>query len=97
MIGKVAKCRKGMVGLVSSVHWGRGYSSGGKPLCKGACLDPGRVGQAWQSIDPEWIGTLDEWVKLRYAEIVEAERAATSAVIAKHGSFSTPSRRNLLT
>lgn len=93
MIGKVAKCQKGMTGLVISVHWTSRDTD--IPLLKGICLDPGRVGQPWQTLKPEWIGTLDDWVELRHTEVVGLKRAATSAVIAKCGSFDTPSRRNL--
>jgi hypothetical protein len=85
-IGKVAICGKGMTGLVLSVFRHRKKP---KPLYEGICLDPGRVGQPWQTLKPEWIGTLDDWVELRHTEIA---RAALLAV-AEH--FDTPSRKNL--
>lgn len=87
MIGKVAKCQKGMTGLVTSVHWTSRDTD--IPLCKGVCLDPGRVGQPWQSLKPEWIGTLDEWVELRHAEIWRA------AMLVADVDYDTLCRRNL--
>ncbi len=98
MIGKVAKFQKGMTRLVISVHWTSRDTA--IPLCKGVCLDPGRVGQPWQSIKPEWIGTLDDWVELRHTEIVELKREPMNGTpwenLARLTS-DTPSRRNLLT
>ncbi len=43
----------------------------GRSFYTGICLDAGRAGQSWQSLHPEWIGTLDDWVKIRYTEITE--------------------------
>ena len=63
-IGKVAKCSRGRIGLVLTITKIRGI-----PLYKGVCLDSGRVGWVWQSLNPRWIGTLDDWVKLRYGDI----------------------------
>lgn len=82
MIGKVAKCKQKLTGLVLGIVKVRD-----RTLYKGICLDSGRVGQAWQSFTPEWVGTLDEWVSIRHGEIVVQERAVTSAAIAKNGSY----------
>ncbi len=65
-IGKIAKCREGKIGLVTCVFRVRDHS-----CYKGVCLDAGREGQVWQSIAPEWIGTLDDWVKIRHTEITQ--------------------------
>lgn len=80
-IGSVAKCKKGLTGLILSVKktgWGN------HPFYKGVCLDCGRVGQAWQSIDPEFIGTFDDWIQ-------------TQIYRNKSNVSDTPTRRNLLT
>lgn len=64
-LGNIAKCKRGMTGLVLRVTKLRNNSK----LYHGICLDEGRVGQAWQSTKPEWIGTIDDWVKLRYSQL----------------------------
>ena len=70
-IGTVARCCQGKTGLILSITSCRDPMTGKyDTLYKGACLDKGLVGYAWQSINPEPIGTLDEWVKLRAEEIV---------------------------
>jgi len=94
MIGKVAKCRRGWIGLILRISKVRSLFITGNDTAvyHGICLDKGRVGQAWQSIHPEVIGTLDDWVKIRYAEIVEAERSVTVAI-----ADDTPTKRNLST
>ena len=68
-IGTVARCKAGRIGLITSIT-GRYNSTTGKSatLYKGACLGNGHIGSTWESIDPEPIGTLDEWVKLRAGE-----------------------------
>lgn len=88
MIGKVAKCQRGMTGLITTVLKPPSGSRMRKPLYKGVCIDRGRVGLSWQSMDPEWVGTIDEWVELRFREI-ESERVASDDC--------TPTKRNLLT
>jgi len=89
MIGKVAKCQKGATGLVLRTT----RIKEGPPdypfrfLYIGVCLDPGREGQTWESSNPEWVGTLSDWVKLRYTEIAESERLAAiarEAIIAEY-------------
>jgi hypothetical protein len=85
MIGKVAKCRRGYTGLVTQVYK--------QPLYLGICLDAGRVGKPWQSNDPELIGTLDDWVRLRHAEILEEEEKAAEGVF--RSTFDYPTRRDL--
>jgi hypothetical protein len=73
MTGKVAKCKKGKTGLILGIRkryiCGHPATKGGKAIYQGICLDKGRIGQQWQSLDPEFIGTLDDWVKLRYKEL----------------------------
>ena len=84
MIGKVARCTRGITGLVTHyIECARLY--------RGVCLDPGRVGKPWQSVNPEWIGTLDDWVRLRHAEILEEEEIAAEAI----SQFDYPTRRDL--
>ena len=94
MIGKVAKCRKGITGLILRVAKRRASSISGSDtvIYTGICLDRGRVGQSWQSIHPEVIGNLDDWVKLRYTELKTVEQVATVAV-----TDDTPTKRNLMT
>lgn len=65
MVSKVAKCRKGYTGLILRVSKVRD----GTKLYHGICLDSNRVGHTWQSLQPEVIGTIDDWVKLRYTEL----------------------------
>ncbi len=66
MVGKVAICQNGVTGLVQSL----GRDSLGGPLYRGVCLSSDKIGRLWQSSKPKLVGTLDEWVKLRYAEII---------------------------
>jgi hypothetical protein len=69
-IGTVARCKVGRVGLITGEARRRCNLAGGCTyFYTGVCLDPRRVGFAWQSINPEPIGNLDEWVKLRAEEI----------------------------
>ncbi len=86
MIGKVAKCQAGRTGLICQISKSR--KGLGKLLYEGICLDRGRIGQVWQSTNPELIGTLDNWVRLRYREI-ESEHVAFDNC--------TSTKRNLLT
>jgi len=93
MIGKVAKCQMGLTGLVLRVLSGKLG-----PIYKGICLDPGSVGRPWQSIKPEWIGTLDDWVELRHTELVKLKREPMNGTpwesLARLTS-DTPTTRNL--
>jgi hypothetical protein len=70
-IGLVARCKRDMTGLILSISKVRD-----RPLYKGVCLDRGRVGQVWQSFDPELIGTLDDWVRLRSEEMYDEAHEA---------------------
>lgn len=72
----VARCQRGLTGLVTQVYE--------QPLYVGVCLDSGRVGKPWQSNAPEWIGTLDDWVRIRHAEILEEEEMATEGSVQFH-------------
>lgn len=94
MIGKVAKCQRGKIGLITTVMRSK---SGRKPLYTGVCLDRGRVGLLWQSINPELIGTLDDWVKRRYEELAIAVSIKRSKSERCASDECTPTRRNLLT
>lgn len=102
MIGNVAKCRRGLTGLILRVVKTESdlVTGNATVIYRGICLDEGRVGLEWQSIEPEWIGTLDDWVKLRHIEIAESERAVNKqAVFALlyGNAFDTPTKRNLST
>lgn len=89
MFGKVARCRAGVVGLIT--HW---EIDGDAPiLYHGICLESGDAGKRWYSNDPELIGTIDDWVKLRYIEILEEEEIAAEGVF--HSTFNYPTRRDL--
>jgi hypothetical protein len=70
-IGLVARCKRGITGLILSISKVRD-----RPLYKGVCLDRGRVGQTWQSFNPELIGTLDDWVRLRSEELYDEAHEA---------------------
>jgi hypothetical protein len=89
MIGKVARCQRGFTGLVTYLA-NPGMDS---VFYKGVCLDPGRVGKPWQSVNPEWLGTLDDWVRLRHAEILEEEEIAVEGVF--RSAIDYPTRRDL--
>jgi len=80
-IGTVAKCKKGLTGLILGI---KRMSHKEKSLYTGICLDRGRVGQVWRSIDPEFIGTFDDWIQ-------------TQIYRNKSDISNTPTRRNLLT
>ncbi len=67
-IGRVATCGDGLTGLVLTTR-----TNGDTVLYRGVCLDSGRVGYKWESRDPKWVGTLDEWVILR-ALLIEANK-----------------------
>lgn len=84
MIGKVAKCRRGYIGIIL------GRTKNG--VYEGFCLTPGREGRMWQSNNPELIGTLDDWVMRRHAEILEELGGATLAL---QNAFDYPTRRDL--
>ena len=86
MIGKVARCRRGYIGIVLDKS-----RIDGKIVYRGFCLDPSREGRRWQSVDPELIGTIDDWVRLRHAEILEEEGIAAEAIL----QFDYPTRRDL--
>ena len=72
-IGYVATCQRGLTGLVLSmarvVDWGKVTI-----IYRGVCLDAGRVGSKWESRDPKWVGTLDEWAVLRVLLIEANEK-----------------------
>jgi len=84
-IGTVAKCKHGSTGLILGIK-----KTAWKDLqvYKGICLDRGRLGQQWQSVSPTFIGTLDDWVRLRHKELTNEVTVSVS---------DTPTRRNLLT
>jgi len=63
-VGTVARCKAGQAGLITKVSDSGFYN--------GVCLDCGHAGRPWQSIAPERIGTLDEWVQLRAEAITNA-------------------------
>ena len=65
-IGSVATCGDGWTGLVLTTR-----TNGDTVLYLGICIDPGRVGNKWESRAPKWVGTLDEWAVLR-ALLIEA-------------------------
>lgn len=69
-VGSVATCQRGLTGLVLSV---RRAVDGSRVFLvySGVCIDSGRVGNKWESRDPKWVGTLDEWAVLR-ALLIEA-------------------------
>ncbi len=63
-IGHVATCRRGRTGLVLSVR--RAVDDElVLTVYRGICIDPGMVGNKWESRDPQWVGTLDEWAIFR--------------------------------
>ena len=78
-IGKVAKCKKGLTGLVLRVSKVKNIM-----MYYGVCIDSGRIGQSWQSALPKWIGTFDDWVKIRHAEIMAAEQVAKASYSRNH-------------
>jgi hypothetical protein len=88
MIGKVARCKRGYVGIVLDKS-----RIDGKIVYRGFCLTPGREGRRWLSANPEWIGTLDDWVRLRHAEILEEEEIAAEGVF--RSAIDYPTRRDL--
>ena len=85
MFGKVARCKRGYIGFVL----GRTESG----VYEGLCLTPGREGRLWQSNCPELVGTLDDWVRLRHAEILEEEEIAAEGVFRSTTDY--PTRRDL--
>lgn len=84
---QVARCQRGFFGLVTHIA----NEGTERMFYKGICLDPGHAGKPWQSANPEWIGALDDWVRLRYAEILEEEEIAAEAI----SQFDYPTRRDL--
>jgi hypothetical protein len=88
MIGKVARCKRGYTGIILDKS-----RIGGKVVYRGFCLDSGREGRRWQSIDPELIGTIDDWVKLRHDEILKEEEIVAEGVF--RSAIDYPTRRDL--
>lgn len=74
-IGLVARCRKGMTGLILGVRKVGQPPREPKAVYTGICLDRGRVGQSWQSMYPDVIGTLDDWVMKRAEELHDEAHA----------------------
>ncbi len=69
-IGYVAVCSRGLTGLVLDAR--RAVDDELViTVYRGICIDPGKVGNPWESRDPRWVGTLDEWAILR-ALLIEA-------------------------
>jgi hypothetical protein len=88
MIGKVARCKRGYAGIILDKS-----RIDGKIVYRGFCLTPGREGRRWQSNDPELIGTIDDWVRLRHVEILEEEEIVAEDVF--RSAIDYPTRRNL--
>lgn len=65
LIGKVAICQHGIVALIT----GQQKRADDTYLYSGVILE-GDVGSLnWQSIRPEVIGTIDDWVASRYNDL----------------------------
>jgi len=93
-IGLVATCQHGLTGLILSVQKvGKNPKVAPRTLYKGICLDAGRVGQVWQSLNPKPIGTLDEWVLKRSEEL---KVAAFNGTVSCVGASLADARRELM-